>query len=93
MGGKMPKEYHRKYYHKNKDYREKTILLNKLKKIKDTVAKIRELITIENVKNSGRLTYVSLPKEWKGKEVIVIDTELFNLDIRKYRSNYEVEKT
>jgi len=84
-------EYHKQYYHKNKKYTERMKLYNRLNAVRKTIDKVRDVIQIKPVKKLGNSCYVLLPKNWKGREVVVFDNKFFMLHIVN-RRQYDEKK-
>jgi len=84
---KYQREYNKDYYQRTPRQQEIMKIYSRLSKIKKTVEELRSMIIIKKVKKYGNIhsCLVLLPVSWTGKEVLVIDTKLFEKDIRKSR--------
>lgn len=79
------RKYQREYYRRTPRQQEIVKMYDKLKKVKKSIEGIRDMVMVRGTKKMGNACRVSLPKSWLGKEVLVIDTKLFEKDIRKSR--------
>jgi hypothetical protein len=84
----------RKDYWKNKNINahsrkdaEKIKLYNRLNAVRKTIDSVRDCIQIKQVKKLGNSCYVSLPINWKGRDVVVFDNKFFTLHIVQRRDN------
>ncbi len=79
------RKYHREYYQRTPRQQEIVKAYGKLRKIKKSVEQIKDMILVKTAKPTGHSAYLTLPKSWLNKEVLVIDVKLFEKDIRKSR--------
>jgi putative transposon-encoded protein len=81
MDKEKNRRYHREYYHKNPEYRKKVIERSSMNKKLGRIEELKNVIQIREVKKIGNSCHVTLPVDWKGKEVVVIDNKHFKVKL------------
>ena len=79
------RKYQREYYRRTPRQQEIMKTYDRLKKVKNSIEKIRDMVMVKRTKKMSNACHITLPKSWLDREVLVIDIKLFEKDIRKSR--------
>jgi len=90
---KLPKKsnYHTKRYQNDPAFRERVKLANRLNELRKFNDIIKSTMVVADAVPTGNSSHVVLPKVWRGKKVLVVDTDFFNGMTRITRKELSVE--